>query len=120
MIRVFTSPTQQIGKEGEEQAVTFLKGQKFDIVGRNVSVQFGEIDIIARKEAITYFFEVKTVRQGSAVFPAENLNRKKIVKFLHAVHTYRSAHRISKYRVQGIIVLQNRDGTYTVEAIDLF
>ena len=43
----------------------FLMKQGFEVVERNISNKYGEIDIVPRKDNAHYFFEVKTGRQGS-------------------------------------------------------
>ncbi|MCC6198995.1 YraN family protein [Candidatus Nomurabacteria bacterium] len=120
MIRIFTSKTQKFGEKGEDEAVTFLKKNGYKIIERNVANVRGEIDIVAQKDKTTYFFEVKTGREGSAVSPAENLHPAKLKKFLYSAELYRLSHRIDGYRVQGIIVLQKADGTYAMEILDIF
>ena len=50
----------RIGEIGEEMAARFLKERGCDILGRNVRTPFGEIDLVARKDGITIFVEVKT------------------------------------------------------------
>ena len=48
------------GSDGETAAANYLKRKRYQIVGRNYSCRFGEIDIIARKGAYIVFVEVKT------------------------------------------------------------
>lgn len=105
MIRVFTSKTQLRGKEGEEIAAAFLVKQGFSIVGRNISGAFGEIDIVAKKGATVYFFEVKSGSEGSFINPAENFTRAKLRKFFLSARYYALANGIRNYVVQGIVVL---------------
>lgn len=115
MIRLFTSKTQQIGEKGEEIAVKFLKKQGFKVVERNVHSRNGEIDIVAKKKKLFYFFEVKTGMAGSWFNPAENLTKEKLWKFSRSVEYYCLKHRIKDYKIQGIIVLLPG----SVEIIDL-
>lgn len=49
-----------IGSDGETAAANYLKRKRYQIVGRNYSCRFGEIDIIARKGEYIVFVEVKT------------------------------------------------------------
>lgn len=44
---------------GEDKACNFLKKQGFEILKRNFHSKFGEIDIIAKKDEILHFIEVK-------------------------------------------------------------
>lgn len=120
MIRIFSSKNQKIGEAGEVVAVKYLKKQDFIVVERNVSNKFGEIDIVAKKKGIHYFFEVKTGKAGGYIHPTENLHKDKIRKFLISVEHYCLLHGIRDYRAEGIIVMQNIDGIYSTETIDLF
>lgn len=52
---------QNTGKIGEETACKFLMKHGYQIVTRNYWKKWGEIDIVAKKDKITHFVEVKTV-----------------------------------------------------------
>lgn len=119
MIKIFTSQTQSFGEKGEEEAVRFLKKGGFAIVERNVANKYGEIDIVAKKDGVHYFFEVKAGKHGSAVHPLENFHEAKLRKVRVSVEHYCLIHRIVNYQVQGIIVLFEGDGAPRVEIVDL-
>lgn len=51
------------GKRGEEIAAGFLTGKGFTVIERNYFTRFGEIDLIAVKDNILRFIEVK-LKQG--------------------------------------------------------
>ena len=120
MIRVFTSATQVLGEKGEDEAVLWLKKQGYKIVDRNVANKYGEIDIVAKKKGIVYFFEVKAGKSGSLFNPAENLTEAKIRKFLISVEHYVFLNRIKEYRVQGIVVLLGlKSEVVNIQILDL-
>ncbi|ADD69173.1 protein of unknown function UPF0102 [Denitrovibrio acetiphilus DSM 12809] len=48
------------GKKGEKKAACFLEKQGYAIVEMNYRCKFGEIDIIAEKNGVLIFVEVKT------------------------------------------------------------
>lgn len=52
---------QNIGKIGEETACKFLMKHGYQIITKNYWKKWGEIDIIAKKDRVTHFVEVKTV-----------------------------------------------------------
>ncbi|MFZ4500089.1 MAG: YraN family protein [Minisyncoccia bacterium] len=104
MIRQFTSKTQKIGERGESSAVAYLIKQGFSIVERNRANKYGEIDIVAKKRGIYYFYEVKTARLGSWFNPAENMTNAKIRKFLISVEYYCLMNTIKEYRAKALIV----------------
>jgi putative endonuclease len=130
MIRLFTSKTQQTGQIGEDKAVRFLMKQGYLILKRNLNNRHGEIDIVASKKKMHYFFEVKTGRQGSWFNPADNLTKEKLWKFFRAVEYEiigqkwskdKTAIKIKDYKIQGILVLLPEDDKMppSIEIIDL-
>ena len=52
---------QNIGKIGEETACKFLMKHGYQIILRNYWKKWGEIDIVAKKDRVIHFVEVKTV-----------------------------------------------------------
>lgn len=61
MPKKFTSKSQKIGELGEKIAEKFLMKRNFNILDRNYTKKYGEIDIVAEKEDKVYFIEVKAV-----------------------------------------------------------
>jgi putative endonuclease len=58
------------GREGEDAAVRLLESLGYTVIGRNVRLPGGEIDVIARERETIVFVEVKargSRRFGSAV-----------------------------------------------------
>jgi putative endonuclease len=48
-----------LGKQGEELVAAFIKKDGFTVLAHNYSCKSGEIDIIAQKEQLITFIEVK-------------------------------------------------------------
>ena len=48
------------GYAAEQKACEFLREHDFEIIDRNVYSRYGEIDIIALKEDVLHFVEVKS------------------------------------------------------------
>ncbi|SFB27416.1 YraN family protein [Clostridium frigidicarnis] len=63
-----------IGFYGESLACTILKSNGYKLLERNFSCKFGEIDIIALKDHILCFIEVKTRTSSKYGFPCESIN----------------------------------------------
>src|SRR5512138_3815952 len=61
---------QQVGRWGEDAAAEYLISKGYEIMGRNLRTPYGEIDILARREAISVFVEVKA-RTSSSLGPPE-------------------------------------------------
>ena len=117
----FTSKNQQIGKIGEDAAASYLSNCGYNVVDRNVSGRYGEIDIVATKNGIYYFFEVKTGKQGSWLNPAENVTKEKLRKVMLSVQYYALIHSIKQYEVRGILVFINTQlAPVRIEEIELW
>lgn len=75
--------TKEKGKIGEDRAAEFLEKKGFKIVTRNFRTREGEIDIIAEKDDLIVFAEVKRLPAGNLEILAHELNsvkQKKIIK----------------------------------------
>ncbi|OJF76047.1 MAG: YraN family protein [Treponema sp. CETP13] len=57
--------TKEKGDAGEDKAVEYLKKKGYEIITRNFRTRYGEIDIIAYKDNILVFVEVKTAPHGT-------------------------------------------------------
>lgn len=66
------------GFGGEENTSVFLKNKGFKIITRNYRTNFGEIDIIAKKDNEIYFFEVKVIKNQEYLPEAKINSRKKL------------------------------------------
>lgn len=62
------------GNFGEDKAAKYLLSLKYSIIKRNLSLPFGEIDILAKDKKTIVIVEVKTVR-GSGFGLAQELVR---------------------------------------------
>ncbi|QOY51882.1 YraN family protein [Candidatus Sulfurimonas baltica] len=74
------------GDLAEERAVKFLIENGFFVAQRNFYSRFGEIDIIAVKDEVVHFIEVKSgVDYESAI---QNITQKKLSKIIKTAHVY--------------------------------
>lgn len=70
-----------IGKKGEELVAIWLENNGFTILEKNYSIRDGEIDLIAHKDNVLAFVEVK-LRRNPAFYLSELIvpsKRKKII-----------------------------------------
>jgi putative endonuclease len=51
---------QRLGKLGEDLATQYLIKNHYQVIGRNFKARYGELDIIAIKDNVLVFVEVKT------------------------------------------------------------
>ncbi|PIS38909.1 MAG: hypothetical protein COT34_01245 [Candidatus Nealsonbacteria bacterium CG08_land_8_20_14_0_20_43_11] len=78
-----TGDAKQIGRSGEDMAVKYLKTKGYDILDRNFYISSscldkGGIDIVAKKDGVIIFVEVKTLEDSDSPFsPEEKANWRK-------------------------------------------
>lgn len=77
-----------IGGNGEEFAALILQSKGYEILERNYRTQIGEIDIIARKDNVLHFIEVKTRTQNNYGYPAEAVTEEKLNRIRRASQIY--------------------------------
>lgn len=84
----------QIGQFGEDKAAEFLAQQGFKILDRNYRQKWGELDIVALKDNLVHFVEVKTVtrspqaRNTEDYEPEDNIHPWKRKRLRRAIETY--------------------------------
>ena len=79
---------QQIGKEGEDQAVRHLQENGFTILHRNYRAGKGEIDIICEDKDDRVIVEVKTMRHPGYGSGEERISVKKQREIIRATYRY--------------------------------
>ena len=78
----------EIGNLGERIAAGYLRGNGYEIVETNYRCQYGEIDIIARKDDTLVFVEVRTRTSTLYGSPEESITRTKIAHLLAVADDY--------------------------------
>lgn len=66
-----------LGAFGEQNAARYLRQQGYEIFSGNFTSNIGEIDIVAFKDNIICFVEVKTRTEGAMYRPADAVDLKK-------------------------------------------
>lgn len=87
----------QTGDAGEEYCVKYLKKHGFKILDRNYRKPFGEIDIIALKNELLCFVEVKTRHYNSMTQPYEAVDYRKRQRIIKAAQAYLTEKNIQMY-----------------------
>jgi len=84
-----------VGDSGEDFAVKMLEESGYVIMERNYWTRAGEIDIVARKDGIIHFIEVKT-RNGDAYgYPSDSITESKRLRMRRSAECYLSQRRMS-------------------------
>jgi putative endonuclease len=104
---------QQKGKIGEEEACRWLKEQDYCILQRNWRCRSGEVDIIAAREELLIFVEVRS-RSSHSGFgtPQESVDQRKMqqVRSTAAVYLQMTGEHTRQIRFDVIAVMMNHDG----------
>ena len=80
------------GNQAEDLACDFLRNGGYEIIDRNVHSRFGEIDIIALKEGVLHFVEVKSA--DSYEKAVANITPEKLRRILKTANFYMQRHQL--------------------------
>ena len=108
-----------LGKNGEDCALAHLQREGYKILGRNVRLKQGEIDIIAQDRDTLCFIEVKMRRgaaQGTAVESVSVFKQRKLVKLALTYLKYKNLLE-EKIRFDVVAVDQKENGEPQIELI---
>ncbi|OPZ68469.1 MAG: hypothetical protein BWY81_00829 [Firmicutes bacterium ADurb.Bin467] len=94
----------EIGSWAESAACQHLKANGWTIVDRNVRLGCGEIDIVARRQDVTAFVEVKSRSSDRFGTPAEAVTNAKKRRILDAAIRYAQQHGILDEKLRFDIV----------------
>lgn len=114
-MKKFTSTKQKLGQIGETLAVMFLVKRGFAVIERNYTKPYGEIDIVACKDGLWHFVEVKTVSYETmgkrrSIRPEENMHGLKFVRCARTAEVYISEKRIKDpWQIDLITVYVDQD-----------
>lgn len=88
---------QKIGKIGEDLANKWLISSGYEILDRNYSKKWGELDIVAKKGKVIHFVEVKSVSRDlsenvthvtDSYRPEDNMHPWKLKRLGRAIQSY--------------------------------
>jgi len=108
--------SREIGNLAEDKVTQFLEQNQYKIVDRNFYSRFGEIDIIAFKDNVFHFVEVKS---GDTFEPIYNITPAKLKKIIKTMNLYIKKHKInSAYQIDAVIV--KNSNIEIIENISMF
>jgi putative endonuclease len=86
------------GEAGENIAANYIGRKGFEVICKNYRKKWGELDIVAQKDGLIHFIEVKTVSRQSYggrfeqevnnYRPEDNMHSWKIQRLRRAIQTY--------------------------------
>ena len=104
---------QIVGEQGEEIAVKHLVKLSYNILDRNYRKKWGELDIVAEKDKIIHFFEVKSESVASFgvlhmkhfANPEENVHFWKRQRLARAIQTWLMEKHVSQETIWQVDVM---------------
>ena len=97
---------QSVGRWGEQAAADYLAQHGYQVAGRNIRTPYGEIDLIARKDGITVFVEVKARTARSLGPPEMAVTPRKQAHMLACADYYAQHNEIDHWQIDVIAVEQ--------------
>ncbi len=88
-----------LGNIGEMKSCEYLESVGYLIIEKNFRCAFGEIDIIAKREDIICFVEVKTRASSSYGEPQESVNPQKIARIRNTASYYLELKNLNSFDV---------------------
>lgn len=107
-----------LGKAGEDAAVAYLEEKGYRILDRNWRKNRLELDIVATKDGVLVFVEVKTRRDTAYREPHESVDWKKIRHIVIAADAYIKQHNIEADIRFDIIEVVGAAGHFTFTHIE--
>lgn len=93
-----TSPKHQLGATAENAAARFLQAQGYGIVAQNFNSPYGEIDVIAVKDQLLLFVEVRHRKAKAQVSAAESVTLAKQRKIIRTAEFFLQQVQASSYQ----------------------
>jgi putative endonuclease len=93
-----------IGEWGENVASQFLESSGYQLLERNARTPYGEIDIVAEKDGIPVFVEVKTRSSSSLGPPEMAITLSKQAHMLAAAEFYAQQHNLDHWQIDVVAI----------------
>lgn len=100
---------QTVGRWGEQAAADFLSAHEYEIKRRNVRTPYGEIDLIAWKDGVTVFVEVKARTSRSFGPPEVAVTPRKQAHMTACAEHYAQQNEIDHWQID-VIAVEKVDG----------
>ena len=114
-LKILMAAHNDLGKHGEELAITWLTGKGYKILHRNWKWGNNEVDVIATKGKFLYFIEVKTRNHSSCGHPEDSVTREKFRCMQRVANGYLTLYPNNpwiEYQVLAITVFPNKGPDY--------
>ncbi len=108
-----TKSRKNIGNKWELLAIEYLQKNEYEILATNYTIKWWELDIIAKRDGIYIFVEVKLRQDESHGHPLDTFTLPKRRAMRRTVFLYLNSNKISPdfARIDFIAIMNKRDGT---------
>ncbi|HMO33859.1 MAG TPA: YraN family protein [Lacibacter sp.] len=103
------------GRLGEDLAARWLQERGYRILHRNWKYSYYELDLVAEKNGMLHFIEVKTRRTDTFGYPEEGVTIRKMERLLLAGEAYQEQYphwKRLQYHILSIRLYANREPDY--------
>lgn len=111
----------KIGSLGEELTANYLLKHGYIILAHNYYSPYGEIDLIAKKENIIVFTEVKTRHENPLYSPAEAVTKAKQKRIIKTAFLYLQKHKYNlqpRFDVAEVILSAHAEAKWCINYIE--
>ena len=109
----------QTGSRKEAEAAEYLEEQGYRILERNFHVRSSEIDLIAEKDDLLAFVEVKMRRSEKFGLPEEAVDQRKQSRIIAAAEIYLQSHPHPTHDIRfDIIAISGKEREQTIRHIE--
>ncbi|HEC66343.1 MAG TPA: YraN family protein [bacterium] len=111
---------QKLGKKGEEIAAQYLEKKGYEIIGRNIRVGRGEIDIIAKNKRGIVFVEVKTRKFNKEFSIFDSVGYAKKEKIIETCENWLYENNLEReeWRIDFVGITFKVDGIFEIEHLE--
>jgi putative endonuclease len=109
----------ELGDKGEKIAKEYLLSQGYNIIETNYASRKGEIDIIAKDQAVLCFVEVKYYKQGSLRDLHEAVDLRKQKKIIKTAEKYLFQRKIENCYTRFDVLLLSFGNYNEVSSVEL-
>jgi putative endonuclease len=109
-----------VGNAGEDAVAAWYQSEGYDVLSRNWRVRDGELDIVATRDGVVVFCEVKTRRSDRYGLPVEAVNVRKQAKLRSLAVRWLDAHDVkaTSLRFDVASVTPHRWSGWDVEVLE--
>jgi len=103
------------GKKGEAMGIAWLLEKQYLIKEQNWRHSHWEVDVIAEKDTVLHFIEIKTRRSKKFGLPEEKVGKKKIQNLINAAEEYLYLNpqwKRIQFNILAILILKNEPVDY--------